>query len=216
MGCGEVKRRRSSPGTSCTASSNWTNGLFPFRFFELVPAVKIHDLPEQRDLLRRPRATRPAHFPYDFGNRARPLGPPPRRGHDAERAVHVAALHDRDESRGLPIAQRMLANEGLLRRGLLVGIDDRRAPLVSNCRGKLPPSQQFVHVVGHAMEFLRADDEIDRHGQLFGQLRAAALRHAAHQSKWGRLAAQLLQASPFCRSLFARGHVAHAAGLSAG
>ena len=32
IGCGEVKRSRSSPSTSCTASSNCTNGLFPSRF----------------------------------------------------------------------------------------------------------------------------------------------------------------------------------------
>ena len=75
IGCGEVKRSRSSPSMPWTASSSCTKGLRPSADFgKFVPPVQIDDLPEQRDLLDPARHER-ADFRHDLGH-ARANAPP--------------------------------------------------------------------------------------------------------------------------------------------
>ncbi len=93
-----------------------------------MPPVEIHDLPEQRDFLHAL-----PHERLDLGDDFRDgPGPfrPARARDDAEGAVHVAALHDRDERADLVRREEMIADR-VLRAGLLGDIDDRvrvRAP----------------------------------------------------------------------------------------
>jgi len=61
----------------------------------VAPAVARDDLPEEGDLAGAPR-DEPLAFAHDVVHRAGPLVAPRRRD-DAERAVHVASLLDRDE-----------------------------------------------------------------------------------------------------------------------
>ncbi len=181
---------------------------FAIDLVEFVAAVKVHDLPEQRDFFHA-ALHQSAHLLHDFRNGPRAFHAA-RGGNDAERAVHVAALHDRDEGRGLPLAQRVLANF-VLRIRLLAGIDDGEALVVDE--RLQPAAQKLVHVVGHAMKFLRSHDEIDRHGRL-RELRPAALRHAA------KIAKNQMRAHPpqflehaILPMAFCSAHVAHAAGI---
>ena len=63
---------------------------------KLVPAIQVHDLTEQRDFLH----TTPnefTHLAHNLFDRAAALGAA-RLRHNAEGAMHVAALHDGNES----------------------------------------------------------------------------------------------------------------------
>ena len=92
-----------------------------------MATVKIHDLPEQRNLFHAAR-NEIAHFIHDFVNGTAAFRPA-RLRHDAECAVHVATLHDRDKRRRLPRRELLLANHRL-RPGFLRDIDDRKARIV--------------------------------------------------------------------------------------
>src|SRR5437763_7537337 len=76
--------------------------------WEFVPSIKIHDLPEQCDFFHTAR-DQFAHLVYDFVDSAAAFGPA-RPRHDTKRAMHVAALHDRDERGRLLRSERLLAN----------------------------------------------------------------------------------------------------------
>ena len=102
--------------------------------------------------------------------------------------MHVASLHDRDKSRRLPGRQLLIAN-GRLRTGFLLDINDGKSQIIHRAIGVgaarrsryhsfLP--HQLIHVVGHAVKLLRANDKIDVR-QIFQQRRAARLGHAAEE-----------------------------------
>jgi transposase-like protein len=73
--------------------------------------------------------------------------------------------------------------------------------------------QEFVHIVGHAVEFLRADDEVDV-GRGFEEGFAARLRHAAEVAEHEVRAffAELAEHAHFADRFLLR-HVADAAGV---
>ena len=72
--------------------------------------------------------------------------------------------------------------------------------------------KNFVEIIGRAMKFLRADDQIDV-GQLVNQLLSAALRHATHETEddIGPMAADLGGDILHFADGFLLRHVAHAA-----
>ena len=72
--------------------------------------------------------------------------------------MHIAALHDRNESRHLPCLEFLLADGGL-GSGLFVSIHNR-APHIVDER-VLAALQKIVNIIRHAVEFLGSDDEVD-------------------------------------------------------
>ena len=176
---------------------------------ELVPAIEIHNLPEQGHFAHAARDQVP-HLGHDLADPPRPL-PSPREGDDAVGAHHIAPLHDRDEGRGLPLRQHMLA-DGLLRAGLLLHIDDGKADIVHQLLAQPQlAAVERIDVLGHAMKLLRAHDEIDV-PHIAGQLIAAALRHAAEKAEdhLGPVLAQPPEHAHFAERLLLR-HIAHGA-----
>jgi hypothetical protein len=130
------------------------------------PAIAGDNLAEQRDL---PHAA--LHEPTAFGDDV--LNGPAallaaRLGYDAERAMLVAALHDADERlHRWPAAvqrQQMVPD---------VRFTARLGRRVAHRRRA--PGQQVVHVVRGAMQFLRAEHQLDPAPE---QLAGAALSHA--------------------------------------
>ena len=95
---------------------------------KFVASVEVDDLPEQRDFLD-PTGHQRADLGDDFLQAAgafRAAGV----GHDAKRAAHVAALHDRHERARLAGPQDMFL-DGFLRTGLFLDIDHGVAQVVA-------------------------------------------------------------------------------------
>src|SRR6266699_2407783 len=164
----------------------WTFIIDPRRF---VAAVQVHDLPEQRNFLHSTR-DQVAHFAHDLINRTAALRATRLRD-DAKRAVHVASLHDRDKGGRLPRRELLLAN-CFLRARLFGDVDDRETWIVHSAVAGVGDSgynfhtvllgDEFVHIVGDAMEFLRPDHKIDM-WQILEQQGTARLRHAAKETE---------------------------------
>lgn len=113
-------------------------------------------------------------FGDDFRNGPAAFGPA-RVGNDAEGAMLIAALHDADKSGdrfllGIPRQQMLL--DGAFAALFLGDVDNFF----------LPASENGIEVFSGAMEFLRADDQVDI-GQLIDQALTAALGHAAHKTE---------------------------------
>src|SRR5438046_7222840 len=94
---------------------------------KFMATVEIHDLPQQRDFFDAARY-QIAHFGHDLANGPAAFSST-RLRHDAESAVHIASLHDRDKSRGLPKPQLLVANRRL-RTGFFLNIDDRKSQII--------------------------------------------------------------------------------------
>ena len=103
--------------------------------------------------------------------------------HDAERAAHVAALHDGDEGRGVARLGHVVADRVLGIRFLRDVADGCAAE--RKCRivhARLHAAfQDAVHVFKDLVVFLRADDDIEVRDAL-EKLLPAGLRHAAHEA----------------------------------
>ena len=180
----------------------------PLDLGKFVASVKIDDLAEEGDFLAA-ASDQFAHFADNAADAAAAFGAA-RVGHDAESAAHVAALHDRDE--GARRDGGMVA-DGFLRAGFLVGVDDGETQVV---HGRLVghfAAEDGVDVVGHPVEFLRADHQIEV-GDFREQGGAAALGHAAEEPVDGMRPLFLLTAEQaHLAERFLLGHVAHAAGV---
>src|SRR4029077_11371817 len=92
-----------------------------------MATVEINDLPQQRDFFDSAR-NQIAHFGHDLVD-----GPAAFRStrlrHNAEGAVHIASLHDRDKRRRLARPQLLVAN-GRLRTGFPLDINDRKPQII--------------------------------------------------------------------------------------
>src|SRR6478609_6635185 len=75
---------------------------------EFMPAVEVHDLAKKRDLFYTAR-DQLSNFANNFVDRTTAL-PAARPRHNAKCAMHVAALHDRNERGRLPRFQFVVAN----------------------------------------------------------------------------------------------------------
>ena len=157
-----------------------------------TPAVAGDDLAKQGDLPHAALRQRAA-FRHDVVHRARTLVAA-RLRHDAEGAIHVAALLDGDEGGDLPLVQHVVAN-GVLRAGLLGNVDDR----VAHGHAGRAGGAEVVQIAGHLVKLLGADDEVDV-GQQVEQRGAAVLRHAPQDAE-----------DELRPAFFARGHVARLA-----
>ena len=122
--------------------------------------------------------------------------------------MHVAALHDGNERGRLFRCEGLFANCFLGAR-FLRNIDNGKTGIVH-------PSislsfQRILHVIGHAMKFLRAHDKIDMR-QIFEQRLAARLRHAAKKTEDNvRPVFRHASEHPHFAERLLVGHVAHAA-----
>ena len=142
-------------------------GTLAIHLGEFVASVEIDDLAEQRHLLD-PPVGEGSGFLDDFRDRAAAFGSARRRD-DAEGAVHVASLHDRDErGGGLLLRGEMLA-DGVLRTLLGGDVDDRGhrndASAQFGCilagKGLLTTAERFLHMVGDTVKLLGPHHEVD-------------------------------------------------------
>ena len=137
----------------------------------ITAAVARDDLAEERDLLHA-AGGEGAALGHDVVHRPRALVAAGF-GHDAERAVHVAALLDGNEGADLVLGEFVVA-DGVLRAGLLGQVHDGLA----EGHAGVPGGPEIVEVVRDLVEFLGADDQVHV-GQLVEQRDPAVLRHAA-------------------------------------
>src|ERR1700730_2895288 len=123
---------------------------------KFVTAIKIHDLPEQGDLLDSLCDER-AHFAHNLGNRAAAFRSACLR-HNAKSTMHVAALHDGNEGRRLLWSERLFANR-FLRPNFFCDIDNRKSRIV---HATIAFSfQRMLHILRATTKFLRAHDKLD-------------------------------------------------------
>ena len=113
--------------SSCTASSNCTKGLLPSPFGNSCRPYRFTIWPRSVTSFT-PLPNEFTHFAHNLVDRAAALRAA-RLRHDAESAMHVAALHDRNESRRLARRDLVLADR-FLRTGFLFDVDDREARIV--------------------------------------------------------------------------------------
>ena len=182
-----------------------------------MAAIEVHDLAKKSHFLHAMR-DEGANFGDDFGNGAAAFRSA-RARHDTKGAMHVAALHDGNERRGLPWSQRLFTNRRL-RSGFFLDVHDGITWIVhAAVAGVTDPGystfvqNQIIYIVGDAMKFLRADDKIEMRNFL-QQLRATRLCHAAKKSKdsfWAVLT-DSAEHPHFAQRLLLR-HVAHATGV---
>jgi hypothetical protein len=95
----------------------------------------------------------------------------------------------------------------LLRSGLGLDINDRLPGVVH--RRRAPLGEQFVHVIGDPVEFLRPGHQI--HGPPLGQRRAPALGHAAEETEHHTPLPVVMGHEAHLAERLLLGHVAHAA-----
>ena len=180
----------------------------------VAAAVARHDLPEQRNLPH-PAGGEGEAFGHDGVHRARAFVAAGLRD-NAERAVHVAALLDRDEGRDLALHRtvrirlgREVVFDRVLRTRFFADVDDRLA----HRHARLPRRAEVVEMARHLVELLGSDDEIEIR-QLLQQRRPAVLRHAAedpeHEVRLTFL--PLLQVAGLPDRLLL-GRITHAAGV---
>ena len=201
IGCGEVKRSRSSPSIACTASSNCTNGLLPSDFRKLMASVKVHDLSEQRDFLHAAR-DQLAHF---AARSRRSVGCVPHRA-CAGTMQNVQCMLQPCMMETNAVAWRCVerlvadgrsaepASSSVSRNGKTRIIHPMR-PLFL---------QQLFDVIRDAMKFLRANDEVEMRQNREERV-APRLRHAAEKTEYHSPAGASRSgpACPFCRAPFA-------------
>ena len=102
----------------------WT---FIINLRKFVPAIQIHDLPEQSDFLHS-ASHQAAYFAQNLIDRTAALRSARLRD-DAEGAMHVASLHDRNESGRLPEHEWLVANRRL-RAGFLANVNNGKTQIV--------------------------------------------------------------------------------------
>src|SRR5438477_8098909 len=184
---------------------------------KFVTAIQVHDLTEQGYFLD-PSGDESANFRDDFGNDATALGAA-RPWHNAKSAMHIASLHDRDERRRLFRRERLITN-GRLRTDFFFHIDCGKTQIVHSTAAGIRDEgyrtfsrKQGVYVIGHTVKLLGANHKIEM-WDLFQQLRAPRLRHAAQKSKDGFRPAfcQVTKHSHFAQRLLLS-HVTHATGI---
>ena len=165
------------------------------------------DLAEERDLADAPGG-QAAAFRNDLVHRPRALVAPGL-GHDAEGTGHVAPLLDGDKGRHGPFVGLEVVADRVLRILLLGDVDDR----LTHGRPRGARRAEIVQIAGHAVEFLRAHDEVHV-GEAVEQAGSAVLRHASENSEdeVGIPAPALLRLAGLADGLLLRG-VAHAAGI---
>ena len=106
----------------------WT---FPTHGGEFMASVEIHDLTEQRDLLD-PLVDEGFDLADNFLERPASFVTASVRD-NAERAMHVAPLHNRDESGHLPFAEHMVP-DGALGIRFFFDVHDRKPDIVQAAR----------------------------------------------------------------------------------
>ena len=173
----------------------------------VAPAVTGDDLPEERELAHAPLRQLSA-LGHDLVHGPRALVAA-RLGHDAERAVHVAALLDRDEGADLSLVHLKMVADRVLRTRLFPDIHDARPDRHPGGAGR----PQVIEVVGHLVKLLRADDQVDI-GQGIEERGPTVLRHAAEDPEHEVGIASLSRdhIGSLTDRLLLRG-VAHAAGV---
>src|SRR3984893_16974515 len=150
---------------------------FTVAFREFVTAVKINDLTEQRNFLHTV-SHQLLHFPHDLRDRSAAFGSA-RLRHDTEGAMHVASLHDGNESGRLFCGEFLFANR-FLRTGFFINIDDGKSWIVPAPGGAF--FEEILHIVRDAMKLLGADDKIDMR-QMLQERAGACLRQATKKTK---------------------------------
>src|SRR4030095_6683922 len=104
-----------------------TQRTFGIALRNLVAAVQVHDLSKQSNFLHSaPNQT--AHFVDDFIDGTASLSAARLRD-NTEGAMHVASLHDRNESGRLPGHELLIANRRL-RAGFFPNIDNRELSIL--------------------------------------------------------------------------------------
>src|SRR5215469_5210271 len=149
---------------------------FPIHVTEFVPSVQIHDLTKQSHFLDTAIDQR-SNLIDNFLNGAAALMSASERD-DAECAMHVAALHNRNESVYLSFVKNVVPDSAL---GILLFLDvnDGKADVLKTRRRF--SLERLIDVIGDPMEFLRAHNQVEmRH--LVQERRATALRHASQKA----------------------------------
>src|ERR1700686_2520447 len=181
----------------------WT--LAPHRW-KFVASEKVHDLAEECHLFHTARHE-PTDFAHDFLDGAASLRAT-RLRYGTKRAMHVASLHDGDERGRLPTRELMVADRfgGAL---FFLHVANGEARIIHPARPFF--LEKFFHVIGHAMEFLGAHDEV--HMRQSGKKRIApGLGHAAEKTEDDlRPALRDLAEHPHFPESLLVGHVANAA-----
>ena len=160
-------------------------------FRELMTPVEIHNLSKQGGFSSAPIDKRSC-LGYDFSNRTPPFFSPGG-GNDAEGAVHIAPLHDRNEGGRLFLLLGKMITDRILRADFGSGIDNRNKRsrgMKSHAefgnillgKGLLTFQDRLFDIVGHTMEFLGSHDKINVWRCLF-KLHSETLGHAAHVAK---------------------------------
>ena len=133
---------------------------------EFMATVQIHDLAEERDFLHS-ASHELANLAHDLRDASAALGSA-RARHNAKCAVHIAALHDGNEGRGLLILEFVIPDR-FLRSGFFGNIDNGKANVVHcairrrarRSRPTILSRDEFLHIISDAMKFLRPDNEVD-------------------------------------------------------
>src|SRR5438874_5102318 len=144
---------------------------------KFVAAVEVYDLTEYR-YFGHAVGNLCADVADSLVNRAAALGAACLR-HNAKRAVHVAALHDRDE-RGCLLRRELLIANRRLRSRFLIDVHDRETRIVHSACSF--PFQCVVYIIRDAMKLSRPNDKIDM-WQICQQRSSARLCHAAEKTK---------------------------------
>src|SRR4030088_3506670 len=98
--------------------------------------------------------------------------------HDTKRTMHVASLHDRDESAHRPLRQQMIA-DGTLRAGIFLHVNNRKSDVVPTSRVFFV--QCLFDIFCYPVKFLGTNDQIEV-SNVLKQRRSAALCHASEQT----------------------------------
>ena len=128
---------------------------------------------------------------------------------DAERAMHVASLHNRHESGHLPFAENMVPDGAL---GICFFVDVHNGkPDIVEARGQFPFDRLF-DVIRDSMKLLGSDNQI-KVRYFIQKRRSAALRHTTEKTVHDRaIAGECAQHPHFAQGLLF-GQVADAAGV---
>src|SRR6516165_3210126 len=155
------RMRRSKPNALKTL--DFVNSLqqlnkraFAVNFLEFVAPVQVDDLAQQSDFLNAACDQR-THLIDDLLERSAPLRATCGRN-NAESAVHVAALHDRDEGSDLAEGEQMIAN-GSLRILFIAYVNDGKPKVVHRTRHLA--FQRLINIFRNAVNFLRPDNDVE-------------------------------------------------------
>ncbi len=142
-------------------------------------AVAGNNLAEQRHFFH-PVRHQLLDFRHDLRDRPASFAAA-RRRHDAERTMHVAALHDADKRAdgAVPVVAPHVVANGRLAAGFLADIDDRLELVVVRLRLRLAARKDLVEILRHPVKPLGANHQVNRR-LAPRQLGAPALGHASH------------------------------------